>query len=173
MRISSLLLLLSLLLLTACQPMNRERFLDEFDELIAKIKRDQYRYDEAGWQEKEAELTSLLNEHYAEVEPELTAEDKVYIWAETAGFFVQRYGDQWITYLRTHQDEYLDLMEEHLVKSAAFTGRLLEEMRPELERLGPEINRLGQDFLRRLEESGTLDRLKQKLEEVEAEMERR
>jgi ribosomal protein L16 Arg81 hydroxylase len=174
MKPSILLILLSLLLLSCTTTKND--YLNNFDGFMSEVKEEHPSYTDADWEEQNEVLQHMLEDQYPEFEAEMTREEKVKIWSQTFSFQVLQHKDRVIQEITENQEVYVEMMKENSEFVEAVGNEFSREILPELEKALPEFERAAENFLQELENSGTLDRLKdaakefgEKVQELEEE----
>ncbi|MEL6134068.1 MAG: hypothetical protein AAFR59_11955, partial [Bacteroidota bacterium] len=108
---------------------------------------------------------------YDELEDELTEDEKRHIWGEVFSYGVYQHGDDVIDHLERNEEIYMRMLERNLDLVEAMGDEFFHHILPELKEMGPEIQALTEKLVRRLEKRGTIDRLKNILDEFGEDME--
>ncbi|RMG67079.1 MAG: hypothetical protein D6722_13855 [Bacteroidetes bacterium] len=150
----------------------KEALMNDVDQLVTEAQAGQNTYDEKEWADKNDQLQTILKEDYPRCKDDMSPEEKAHLWSQVVSFHVIQYQERAFQALEENQDVY----EQMLAENEEFITRLSEEFTqnilPELERSLPEFERLSQDLIQRLEDSGSLDRIKEAAEELTRDMER-
>lgn len=170
MKTKFFLLILPAILLFACSPMTKTQYIHQYDDFMTTVKEEHKDFDESDWEKSDEEFRMLVEEYYPEFEEEMTEEEKVHFWTQAFTYQIYHHKDEVLDHLEKNKEVYTQMMEENAEFIADISDEFAEEILPELEKSLPELRRLSRDFVDRLEEKGTLDRMKNSLEKLEKRM---
>lgn len=159
-----LLIALALGILSSCAPITKGQYLAQHQDFMAEVERNHEDFSEEDWKQRNEELNKSLEEYYPKFKEELSTEEKVQIWGDVVAYHLIQSGDRAAEHWAAHEEEYIQLLEEN-AEFLEESGRIFqEEVLPEIKAILPELKELGEEFLEKLEERGTLDRLEEAIE---------
>ncbi len=159
------LFLLFSLTLIGCSPFTKEQFITQQKDFIEEVRKEHHTYDEKDWDQKNKELNQALQEEYPKFEDEMSLTEKVNVWGQVLSYHLMQSADRAAENWDAHEEEYLQLMEEN-AELIEETGKVFkDEILPELKKVLPKLEEIGKDFIQKLEDQGTLDRLEESLEQ--------
>ncbi|MCB0844985.1 MAG: hypothetical protein KDE26_17155 [Bacteroidetes bacterium] len=156
--------------LTSCSTSKRQ-YLNNYEELMDEVAQNHQSFDHDEWNNANEEFKILVEEYYPEYEEEMTDEEKVRFWTQAFTFQVLQHKERVFEEFEENEEVYVQLMEENARFIDEISDQVIEDVLPELERVLPELNEIGKEFVQRLEEKGTLDKMKRSLEDFGERME--
>ncbi|MEZ4826657.1 MAG: DUF6565 domain-containing protein [Bacteroidia bacterium] len=149
---------------------NKTTYLKDYDSFMEEVKEDHKSFSARDWEKKNEQFRVMVEEEYPEFEPEMTQEEKVKFWTQAFVFQFYQHKDKVFDELENNKEVYSEMME----KNAEFINTLSEDFSkdilPEIEKTLPEFKKLGKDLMDRLEDKGTLDKMKDNFEELGKQM---
>ncbi|MEM7655104.1 MAG: DUF6565 domain-containing protein [Bacteroidota bacterium] len=153
------------LLMMSCTA-TKTQYLHQFDGFMEEVQEEHKAYSSDDWEEKNEELKFLLEEEYPQFEEEFTDEEKVKIWSQTFTYEVMQHKEMVIEEITENQDMYIEMMKENAKFVETVGNELTNEFLPEIEKALPEFEKAARSFVKDLENSGALDRIKEAAEEL-------
>ncbi|MEL6650631.1 MAG: hypothetical protein AAFQ87_07510 [Bacteroidota bacterium] len=158
-------------MLVACGSVEKSRYLNEYSSFMSEVKTDYARFDRDDWEEHNETMHRFLQDEYREVKHDLSDEEKAHVISEAFSYYMYQYGEKGLDHFAENQELYMEMVEESADLAVEVAEIFSRDVVPELQKHVPEIRRIGEEFLRDLEDKGTIDRLEETLERFGERME--